>query len=312
MSRPVIGAAVDPPLKRTYGGARRGSQHISLPYLGKPSRKLEGEGRESCDSEEEEELDGARKGTDVPSKPGCRPLAELQKPKTIEPVKPDALSTSKPPLPDYSHSQQENLSFPAPPASQRRHHPTPKPSHRGNAEQDTLLHKSATEGNVSLSNASALDGSRSCSALELERHLRPQPPHGPVLALSSRRQPGGLRKREPAVGPAPQLPHCGQGSGREEVGHLQCVPEKAFIPPDLHSQDWLALPDIDRKKWVLKVSHLGRGGFSEVHSTCLHIDSLRPLYQLSLLVVSLLHPCQHLCMAGLEGSERGGQGDVCP
>lgn len=268
MARPA-GGAVDPTLKRTYGGARRGSHHVALPYLGKPSRKPEGETRESCDSEEEDEQYGAGKGTEWLSTPGSRPLAELQESKAVGPVKAVAVSTSKPPLPDRS-AQQENL-LPAPSVAHRKQHPTPKLNHKDNYEQAAFPRKFATDGNVSLNSATALDGSCSYSAMELERHhLLPSLPHSAVVAHSSRMQPAVIPKREVAPGPTPELHHCTQGSGREEVGHLRGIQdERALLPPDLHSQDWLALPDMNKKKWVIKVSHLGRGGFSEVHSVCL-------------------------------------------
>ena len=287
MARPV--GAVDASQKRTYGGTRRGSHHVLLPYLGEPSRKLEGESIESCDSEEEEELDGtrnalcvpceARKGTDSLPTPGSRPLVEVQTTKGIEAVKPATVTRSRPPLPDNpSQQQQENLGIPAPLSAHRRQHPTPTLSHRGNAQHAVLAHKFATDGNVPLNNASALDSSLSCSAVELERHRLPPSsaqPHSTALAGSSRRQqPTGILKREAAKRPTPELPHCSQGGGggREEVvGHLRRMQEeRPVVPPgpDLRSKDWLALPDINRKKWVLKVSHLGRGGFSEVHNAC--------------------------------------------
>ena len=299
MARPV--GAVDASLKRTYGGTRRGSQHVFLPYLGEPSRKIEGESIESCDSEEEEELDGtrsascvpceARKGTDSLPIPRCRPLVEVQTTKAIEAVKPVTVTRSRPPLPDNpSHQQQENLGIPAPLSAHRRQHPTPTLSHRGNAQRVAHAHKFATDGNVSLNNASALDSSLSCSAMELEGHRLPPSstqPHSTVLAGSSRRQqPTGILKREAATRPPPELPHCSQGGGGQEevVGHLRRMQEeRPVVPPgpDLRSKDWLALPDMNRKKWVLKVSHLGRGGFSEVHSTCcICIHSLSTLLQL--------------------------------
>lgn len=287
MARPV--GAVDASLKRTYGGIRRGSHHVFLPYLGEPSRKLEDEATESCDSEEEEELDGTRsacvpcearkQGTDSLPTPGCRPLVEVQTNKPKEAVKPATVTRSRPPLPDNPshHQQQENLGIPAPLSAHRRQHPIPTLSHRGNAQHAVLAHKFATDGNVSLSNAPAPDSSLSCGVVELERHGLPPSsaqPHSTVLADSSRRQqPTGIPKREAATRPAPELPHCGQGGGgREEVeGHLRGMQEeRPVIPPgpDLRSKDWLALPDMNRKKWVLKVSHLGRGGFSEVHNAC--------------------------------------------
>lgn len=272
MARPVSGT-VDA-LKRSYGGARRGSHLVALPFLGKPSRKSEEEERESCDSEEEEGY-GARKGKCL-STPATRPLGELQENKGRAPVKALAASYSKTPLSVYNPAQKENLT--APPISHGRQRPTPKLDHRLNSKRVEPPQKFATDGNVSLNSTAALDGSCSYSAMGLETSrdqlLPPLPslPQSSALAHSSRIQSAATSKREVAAeDPTPQLRHGGgQVSSREEVDHPQGRPvDKSLLPPDLHSQDWLALPYTNKnKKWVIRVSHLGRGGFSEVRTGC--------------------------------------------
>ena len=271
MARPTSGT-VDP-LKttlRSYGGARRSSHHLTLPFLGKPSRKSEEEEQESCDSEEEGY--GARKGKWL-STPASRPLGELQESKGREPVKALASSYSKTPLCVYKSSEQENCT--APPVPHGRQRQTPKPSYRDNSKQVEPTQKFATDGNVSLNSAIELNGSYSYSAMGLEtsRDQLPPPlpslPQSAAVAHSSRMQSTAISRSEVAAGPTPEVRCSGQSCSKEEVDHPQVVPvDRSLRPPDMHSQDWLALPDKNKKKkWVIKVSHLGRGGFSEVQAT---------------------------------------------